>query len=373
MLNNPEQLRPWLVLTLTAGLGVRTFKRLTERFGSPEAVLKGSRSELIECGVESEIIRQLHGSELARQADAELQKAEQAGVHILTWSDERYPLLLKEIFDAPPIIYVRGRVEILTNRPTIAIVGTRTPTPYGIHVAETLARDLTRAGVSIISGLARGVDTAAHRGALEAEGSTVAVLGSGVDVIYPRENKKIADRIAATGAMISEFPLNTYPAPQNFPIRNRIISGLSLGCTVVEAAEHSGSLITARMALEQNREVFAVPGPITGSKSFGPNFLIKQGAKLVQNWRDIIEELVPPLRDDILRRVDGAAPVDEKLPPITTEEHTVFNLLSVEQPTHIDHLVSATQMQASILSERLLTLEMKGLIKQLPGKNFVRK
>jgi DNA processing protein len=240
-------------------------------------------------------------------------------------------------------------------------------------VAENLATDLAKLEITIVSGLARGIDTAGHRGALAAKGQTVAVLGSGVDVIYPKENYRIAGRIAENGAVISEFPLGMYPAPQNFPIRNRIISGLSLGTVVVEASEYSGSLITTRMALEQNREVFAVPGYVTSPKSFGPNYLIKQGAKLVQGWQDVVEELPSPIKEEITERAGLQKTQAKELPLMTEQESLVLNQLVIEQPRHIDKLLATTRLELPKLSEALLTLEIKGLIKQLPGKNFVRR
>ena len=232
------------------------------------------------------------------QADAELGNCLQNGVRILTLADPAYPKLLKEIFDPPIVLFCKGDIECL-NQHCISIVGSRRATPYGVNTAEKLARELARRGLTICSGLARGIDSAAHRGALEVQGKTMAVLGSGLDHIYPRENKKMAQQIEG-GCVISEFPLNTSPSPQNFPIRNRIISGLSLGTCLVEAAEFSGSLITARLALEQGREVMAVPGNITSPNSFGPNLWIKQGAKLVQNWEDIVEELPRPIKEQVL-------------------------------------------------------------------------
>ncbi|MBI1746313.1 MAG: DNA-protecting protein DprA [Acidobacteria bacterium] len=373
MRNNHDQLLPWVILTLTPGLGVRTFKKLLERFGVPDSALMADRHELVELGVTTESLRQMQSLETLKKAEAELRRAGDEGVHVLSLADEAYPSLLKEIYDAPPVLYIKGSLQVFRDRPSIAIVGTRTPTPYGIHVAEKLSADLALAGITIVSGLARGIDTAAHRGALSVAGLTAAVLGSGVDIIYPKENKRMAGKIAESGAIVSEFPFATYPAPQNFPIRNRIISGLAHGSVIVEAAERSGSLITARLALEQNREVFAVPGPITGPKSFGPNCLLKQGAKLVQDWRDIVEELIPPLREQIFGSIRPVASLAKELPLMTEEENLVFSHLTIEQPTHIDQLATGTRLSPPILNERLLTLEMKGLVKQLPGKNFVRK
>jgi DNA processing protein len=258
------------------------------------------------------------------------------------------------------------------NTHAISIVGSRRATPYGVNAAERLARDLASRGLTICSGLARGIDTAAHRGALEAKGKTIAVLGSGIDHIYPRENKKLAQQIESQGCIVSEFPIHTSPAPQNFPIRNRIISGLSLGTCLVEAAEFSGSLITGRLALEQGREVFAVPGNITSKTSFGPNLWIKQGAKLVQDWQDIVEELPRAAKEQVALQQprEQSALFSEVL---TASEKFVLELLRPDEAVHIDRLLELSRMSSSDLLSALFELELKERIKQLPGKSFVKK
>jgi DNA processing protein len=277
------------------------------------------------------------------------------------------------------LLYVRGNPEIL-KQPGIAIVGTRHPTPYGLGMAERLAYDLAAQGLVIISGMARGVDTAGHRGAISAKGKTVAVFGTGVDVMYPKENSRLADQILALGgALISEFPLGTFAAPQNFPIRNRILSGMSAGVLVVEAAEYSGTRITARCALEQNRDVFAVPGNVTNKNSWGPNTLIKQGAKLVATWEDIWEDLpaevklalTPTTRSESDSPTSASLFPDDGLPP---HEQKIMNLLKADEATHIDELVEQLEkeMSSSEIFAALFELELNGKVRQIPGKNFVK-
>jgi len=293
--------------------------------------------------------------------------------------DPFYPSLLKEIYDPPLILRVRGNAEILT-RPGIAMVGTRHPTPYGSGMAERLACDLAAQGLVIISGMARGVDTASHRGAIAAKGKTVAVFGTGVDVIYPKENSRLSEQILALGgALISEFPLGTFAAPQNFPIRNRVISGMSCGVLVVEAAEYSGTRITARCALEQNRDVFAVPGNVTNKNSWGPNTLIKQGAKLVATWEDVWEDLpaevrlalTPPASPESAGASSASLFQDEGLPP---HEKRILTLLKADEATHIDEIVERleNELSSSEIFAALFELELSGKVRQMPGKNFVK-
>jgi DNA processing protein len=286
---------------------------------------------------------------------------------------------LKEIYDPPLVLYVRGNPEVL-RQPGIAVVGTRHPTPYGSGMAERLSYDLAAQGLVIISGMARGVDTAGHRGAISAKGKTVAVFGTGVDVIYPKENSRLSEQIVALGgALISEFAMGTFAAPQNFPIRNRIISGMSVGVLVVEAAEYSGTRITARCALEQNRDVFAVPGNVTNKNSWGPNTLIKQGAKLVATWEDVWEDLPPEVK---LALTPPASPEsgagtsaslfpDDGLPP---HERKILSLLKADEATHIDELVEQLEsaMSSSEIFAALFELELTGKIRQMAGKNFVK-
>ena len=290
----------WLALALTPGLGPRLAGRLLREFGSPDSVFHASLTALEAQRLPAAVAQAINSRRPLSDAARELAKAQAIGCRLLTWDEPEYPTRLREIYDPPTLLYVRGNVELL-NRHVLAIVGARRPTPYGNQMAERLGKDLAERGLIVASGLARGIDASAHKGALNsASGSTIGVLGCGVDVIYPKENKRIFERIEQRGAIISEFPLGTFPAPQNFPIRNRIIAGMSLGVVVVEGAEHSGSLITARLAMEFGREVFGVPGNATHEASFGPNQLIKQGAKLVTGWEDVVEELPTPVRAELM-------------------------------------------------------------------------
>ena len=374
-----ESLPFWLALTRIDGLGIRGCHKLIEHFGSPQAAYMASLTELESCGVPARVAQAIFAQAALKDAERDVQEVAKADCVLIAFDSEEYPPLLKQIPDAPLLLYVRGDVKVLSQF-AVAIVGSRRPSAYGSSVAHRLAHDLAQRQLVVASGLARGVDSAAHRGALEAKGKTVAVLGSGLNVIYPRENKKLADEIAKSGAVISEFPLGTSPSPENFPIRNRIISGLSLGVVVVEAAEYSGSLITARLALEQNREVFAVPGNITSAQSFGPNHLIKQGAKLVDQWMDVVEEFPAEVRMQLMppAEVTEAVPMGAETASLfqtslTPDQKAVFDVLRADQTSFVDDIVGAAQMPHPRVLGVLLELEMNGLIRQLPGKNFIRK
>lgn len=366
----------WLALKLAPGLGTRTAARLVQEFGHPRAIFRASPSELEQRGILPVVAQSLGGGAAFEAAAQEAPRIAKYGCELVTWVDERFPAALKEIFEPPVLLYARGDVSLLA-RPCLAIVGSRRPTPYGSAIAERLASDLAARGLVIVSGLARGIDTAAHRGALAAGGKTIAVLGCGIDQCYPSENKKLKAEIEQKGLVISEFPMGSFAAPQNFPVRNRVISGLALGVAVVEAAQYSGSLITARLSLDQNREVFAVPGNVTNKNSWGPNTLIKQGAKLVQDWKDVVEELPAEVRHALL-----AAPISETAAEPTASlftdslsetEQALCRLLRVDTATHIDDLLGALPKHSSpeVLAA-LLELELKGRIRQLPGKNFVK-
>jgi DNA processing protein len=373
-----ESTQFWLAITQVEGLGVRGAHRLIEHFGSPHAAYMASLTELEGCGVPANVAQAIFAQAGLKEAEKEIEAAAKAGCQLLVYDSEDYPPLLKQIPDPPLVLYVRGDAKFLSQY-AVAIVGTRKPSAYGSSVAHRLAHDLAERRLVVVSGMARGIDSAAHRGALEASGKTVAVLGSGLDVIYPRENKRLAEEIVESGAMITEFPLGTGPTPENFPIRNRIISGLSLGVVVVEAAEYSGSLITARLALEQNREVFAVPGNVTSAQSFGPNHLIKQGAKLVDHWMDVVEEfpaevrvqLLPPeeASEDSLAAKTGAL-FEQSLTP---DQKAVFEVLRADAALFVDEIAGSAEMPQPRVLAALLELEMSGLIRQLPGKNFIRK
>ena len=371
----------WLALVLTPGLGATRSRRLVEHFGSIDAVFRASLTELEATGLLAVSAQALGTGRSIELAQEEAAKANGTGVRLLSLEDAAYPARLREIYDPPLVLYVRGATELL-SLPGIAVVGTRHPTPYGTGMAERLAIDLAARGLVILSGMARGVDTAAHRGAISAKGKTVAVFGTGVDVPYPKENTRLAEQILSTGgALISEFPLGTFPAPQNFPIRNRIISGMSMGVLVVEAAEYSGTRITARCALEQNREVFAVPGNVTNKNSWGPNTLIKQGAKLVATWEDIWEEmpenvrlmLAPPSLNES-SGAQNASLFPDGDNPLSPHERKIFALLKADEATHIDEIVERleAELSSSEIFAALFELELAGKVRQLAGKNFVK-
>src|SRR5271166_6856656 len=368
----------WLAISLTPGLGPTKARKLVEHFGSAEAVFRASLTELESTGIQAVSAQSLATGKSAELAREEIARAAAADITMVSLDDPSYPPRLKEIYDPPLILRVRGNSEVLT-KPGIAMVGTRHPTPYGSGMAERLACDLAAQGLVIISGMARGVDTASHRGAISAKGRTIAVFGTGVDVIYPKENSRLSEQILALGgALISEFPLGTFAAPQNFPIRNRIISGMSVGVLVVEAAEYSGTRITARCALEQNRDVFAVPGNVTNKNSWGPNTLIKQGAKLVATWEDVWEELPKDIQV-ALSSMQNESPEPETASLFPDEvssphEKKILRLLKADESTHIDELVELleAEISPSEIFAALFELELNGKVRQLPGKNFVK-
>lgn len=376
-------IRDWVALNMTPGIGPRAAAKLLERFGSAEAVFDSTRAELEQLRIVPEAVDSIIARDLHDKAEAEIDKVRKVGAEILILDDGVYPSLLREIYDPPIALYVKGAWSECLERPCVAIVGSRRCSTYGQNSALMLARDLAQRGITIVSGFARGIDAAGHRGALEGGGCTVGVLGTGIDEFYPRDHRKLAQEILDRGgALVSQFPLSTPPVSENFPYRNRIISGLSLGVVVVEAAENSGSLITARLAIEQNREVFAVPGNITSRNSFGTNYLIKgAGAKLVQQWQDIAAELPPQIAARLLpppfgekRRERSVADQLSLVPPnLSASERLVLKLLAADKPEHIDTLVYKSRLPISELSSALLALEMRDLISQLPGKCFVRK
>lgn len=364
----------WVALALTPGLGARTAGKLLRKFGSPEAIFSASLTTLEAQHLPAAVAQAIYSRQPLSQAAKELAQVEAARCRLLTWDEPEYPARLREIYDPPPLLYVRGKVELL-NRHVISMVGSRRPTPYGNQMAERLARDLAERGIVIASGLARGIDACSHRGVLNSlTGTTIGVLGCGIDVIYPKENKKIFEEIEQRGTIITEFPMGTFPAPQNFPIRNRIIAGMALGVIVVEGAQYSGSLITARLAMEFGREVYGVPGNATQPLSFGPNQLIKQGAKLVTGWEDVVEELPTPVRAELIpvestSAEDRALLIFESLAP---GEKPLYELLSVDESRHIDELVEISGLSSSEVLAALFDLEMKGVIRQLPGKQFLK-
>jgi DNA processing protein len=360
-----------LALNMIDGIGPITIKRLLDAFGSAREILRTPADTLCRTtGIGPETARHIVKCAGSVDISDEMARIERLGLAILTLNDPSYPKPLKEIYDPPPVLYVKGVIEP-EDAYSIAVVGARRCSHYGNATAERLSRQIVQHGFTVVSGLARGIDSAAHRGALHAHGRTIAVLGSGIDVIYPPENRPLAEKIAASGALVSEFPLGTTPQRGNFPLRNRIISGLSLGVLVVEAARKSGSLITVDLALQQGRSVFAVPGRIDSPASGGTHALLKEGAKLVESVEDICEEF-PYLFQTGENRQPGA---DTSPPPrikLSDDEQTVFDTLSGEE-TSIDEITGACRLPASRVASALLTLELKRLVHQMPGKYFRRK
>ena len=385
ILSREEELY-WLALKLVPGLGTRTSVKLLERFRTPQAIFRASRTELEGAGVSGAVAQSIASGITFEEAAGQHEKMAECGAVAVTLGDPRYPQRLREIFDPPILLFARGRVDLLQSL-AVAVVGTRRPTPYGIAVAERLSGDLAHAGLTIVSGMARGVDTAAHKGTLAVGGDTVAVLGCGVDIVYPAENRKLAGELAGRGLMLSEFPMGATAFPQNFPIRNRIISGISLGVLVVEGAQYSGSAITAKLAMDQGREVFAVPGNITNKLAWGPNLLIKQGAKLVQDWNDVVSELPAESRRHLIDRgrqkilaEEGATASGESASvsgdgqsELGAVSRRLLASLQVDIAVHLDDFLEKIEdTSPSELIAALFELEMLGLVKQLPGKNFVK-
>jgi DNA processing protein len=366
----PEKWFPWFALKSIPGIGNILFKRLIENFSSPKKVFAASVQDLSQIiGISENLALRIKSFKFKDTIKKEIDDVIEKGFHIITFSDSDYPPLLRRIPDPPPYLYVSGK--LLPQNHNISIVGSRNPTAYGISATKRLSENLAIIGFTIVSGMARGIDSAAHEGALLGKGKTIAVLGSGLDKIYPPENRKLFHRISENGAVISEFSIQSPPEAHHFPIRNRIISGMSLGTVVVEAAKKSGSLITARLAAEQNREVFAVPGSIQSFKSCGTNSLIKQGAKLVEHVQDIIEELSLQIQKN-LECISDNAYLDNQakvLPELTSDEQNVMNHLG-PYPIHVDELVRKTSLAPGKLLSILLKFEMDGIAEQLPGKCF---
>jgi len=373
-------MRDWISLNMTPQIGPRAATKLLEKFGSAENVFHARRGELESLRIKPESIESILKREFHDQAEEELNKVREISGDVLVLDDGGYPYLLREIADPPITLYVKGDWQSCFDAPCVAVVGSRKCSTYGENASEMLARDLAANGICIVSGLARGIDTAAHRGAIAAKGKTIAVLGTGIDQVYPKENARLVNSILESGgAIVSQFPLGTPPLKDNFPYRNRIISGLSLGILLVEASERSGSLITARLAMEQNREVLAVPGNITSKNSFGTNYLIKSGAKLVQQWQDVVSELSPEIAAAILPpkitgKAEKAAEQTESVPASLTEnERNVWRKLSADEAKQIDVLLEESKLSFGDLSAALLGLEMRELVRTLPGSNYARK
>jgi DNA processing protein len=363
----PSELKSWLALSTVPNVGPIRFISLVKHFGSPEAVLSASEKELTDFPDIGHVI----ASNIKRKVDwglaeKQLELIEKNQVQLLTFKDEDYPENLKSIYDPPPFLFIKGDIK-KEDKNAIAMVGCRMASPYGRQITEKIGRELAKRGITIVSGLARGIDSIGHLSALEESGRTIAVFGSGLDVIYPPENKKLVERIVENGAIISEFLLGTKPEAPNFPRRNRLISGLSLGVVIVEAGAKSGALLTAQFALEQNREVFAIPGNIGAKNSEGTNQLIKQGAKLVTSVEDILEEL------NLIKSVQQKEKnqIERDLSQLSEMEKSIYNLIAHE-PYHIDKIAQETHVTTSCALSTLLSLELKGFIKQLSGKMFVR-
>jgi DNA processing protein len=382
----------WLALTLTPGMGPTRIARAMRKLGSAERLFHASLTELESLGMPAQSAQFLADGRGRQVAEDESKNLLEQGGFFITPDDPEYPTRLLEIYDPPSVLWIRGNAKLL-NRPGIAVVGTRAPSPYGSGMAELLSRDLANRGLTILSGMARGVDTAAHKGALQAKGATtggtVAVWGTGIDVVYPKENKKLAEEIIESGGtIVSEYSLGTFPAPQNFPIRNRILSGMSIGVLVIEAAEYSGTRITARCAMEQNRDVYAVPGNVTNKNAWGPNTLIKQGAKLTATWEDIWEDLPSDIRlqleDAMQAEFSSASPNESKLsgaaslfaegPAMADHERIVFGQLRHDEPVQLDTLMESLEAQlgSAEIFTALFELELSGRVRSMPGKNYVR-
>ena len=379
-----EERLGWMALTLTPGMGPTRILRAVGRMGGAGRMFGASLTELEGTGMPAASAQFFADGRARSAAVEEMQRVAEAGGMVVTPSDEAYPDRLREIYDPPSVLWVRGDAGLL-SKAAIAVVGTRHPSPYGAGMAEMLSRDLANRGMVILSGMARGVDTAAHKGALAAGGKTIAVWGTSIDVIYPKENKRLAEDIVASGgAIVSEFRLGTFPAPQNFPIRNRTLSGMSVGVLVIEAGEHSGTRITARCAMEQNRDVYAVPGNVTNKNSWGPNTLIKQGAKLTATWEDVWEDLPSQVRlaleDEaatgraVASGVGGAASLFGEASGLPEHERRVYERLRHDASTQLDELIETmeAEMGSAEIFTALFELELAGKVRQMPGKNYVR-
>jgi DNA processing protein len=378
----PEEELHWLALRMVPGLGPRRGHELLEKFRSPVMLFRAGVSELEGFGLSGSLARTIASGCVFEDAVRQQERLKATGTSLVTFVDPRYPARLREIFDPPLMLFTRGSVELL-SRVAVAIVGTRAPSAYGTLAAARFSTDLAKAGLVIVSGMARGIDSSAHKACLEADGDTVAIFGSGVDVIYPAENRRLSEEIAGKGLLASEFPMGSPSYPQNFPIRNRIVSGISAGVVVVEGAQYSGSAITARLAMDQGREVFAVPGNITSRQSWGPNLLIRQGATLVQDWQDVVEQLNPEDRRALSARRSAELTLtnetsDDSTPDPLTDprgrlRQDILRNLAFDKPTHLDHLIEVLDTHSSTeLIAGLFDLELDGIVRQLPGKQYIK-
>ncbi len=360
-----DDLKYWVAISQFAKIGAQRYKKLYNYFPDMNAAWQADFLELQKAGLEENIAQEFIIKRKEIEPDLEIEKIQKENIQVITIKDNNYPKLLKEIFNPPALLYVKGNLENLNQNFNLAVVGTRKISNYGKRITPDIVKPLVQNGFTITSGLALGVDALAHQSALENEGRTIAVLGSGLDQksIYPSSNRYLAQNILNNnGTIISEFPLGMLPLKHNFPTRNRIIAGLSLGTLVIEAAASSGALITAYYALEQNREVFAVPGPLYNQQSIGTNKLIQKGAKLVTSHHDILEELN-------LQEVKNYV-ANQKILPETAEEKNILKFLSPE-PMHIDQIIKNSQMPTAQVTSTLSLMEMKGLIKNLGGQNYI--
>ncbi|MFH1031322.1 MAG: DNA-processing protein DprA [Chloroflexota bacterium] len=356
-----KDIRYWVGFSLIPGIGRVRLSQLESHFGNLEEAWKAGTADLKQCGLDSGSVRAVNAYRPKISLETEMEKLERSGVKIATYHKADYPARLKEIYDYPPVLYIRGSL-LPQDEWCIAVVGTRRASVYGRQVTEEIVADLARSKITVASGLAKGIDSIAHNTALEAGGRSLAVFACGLDIVYPAENANLARRVMEQGALISEYPLGSKPKPENFPRRNRILSGLSLGVLVIEAGETSGALITASLALEQNREVFAVPGSILSPASIGTNRLIQEGAKLVRDYKDILEELN-------LMTAAHQIEIKEIIPPTDTESQLLKRLSA--EPTHIDEVCRSSGLSMPTVSSTLAMMELKGLVKQVGAMNYV--
>ena len=358
----------WLALSFIDGLGTISYRNLIRKFHSPDRVFKASVRDLEGVrGLKPGVTKEIKGFNQVARVKHELELMRKHQITLVSFLDENYPSNLLNIYDPPPFLYVKGELR-KEDKVAVAVVGSRFASHYGKLITERISQDLALEGVTVVSGMARGIDASAHRGALSVKGRTIAVLGCGIDINYPAENRKLKEEIASHGAIVSEFHMSTPPASSHFPVRNRVISGLSLGVVVIEASHRSGSLITARLALEQGRDVFAVPGSIDSLRSRGTHKLIKEGAKLVEDAQDIFTELIPQIRGC----TQLASPQQDKSELLSEEARHILELLEGGQ-LQIDKIIAGTGLPSNQVSSTLLDLELSGLIRQLPGKVFVRR
>jgi len=356
-----KDLKYWVGFSLIPGIGRVRLNQLSSYFPDLESAWRATPAELKQAGLDNGSVRAVTTRRPEISPEAEMEKLDRYGVKVLTCRDEGYPSRLKEIYDYPPLLYTRGSL-VPEDEWCLTVVGTRRPTVYGRQVTEEIVTDLVQNKITIVSGLAKGIDTVAHHSALEAGGRSIAVCACGLDIVYPAENVDLARRVMQQGALVSEHPLGTKPRAENFPRRNRIMSGMSLGVLVVEAGRTSGALITSNLALEQNREVFAVPGSILSPASLGTNHLIQEGAKLVQSYRDILEELN-------LTAVAHQIELKEVVPASETESLLIKQLSA--EPAHIDEVCRRSNLPMSVVSSTLAMMEIKGLVKQVGAMNYI--